>query len=49
MGMPIYLDDLKPEAREKVLEFLGLPDAGAGNLDVVPLFELERPEDEQES
>jgi hypothetical protein len=40
----IYLSDLKPKARNRVLEFLGLNSAEEGNLDVLPLTTIPKPE-----
>ena len=38
MESEIYLEDLKPEIQEKVLEELGIKSASEGNYDVFPLF-----------
>lgn len=38
MENEIYLEDLKPEIQEKVLEELGIKSASEGNYDVFPLF-----------
>jgi len=42
--LTIMLDDLNSEAQREVLEFYGYKTAAEGNLDVVPLFELEKGE-----
>ena len=44
----IMLADLNGEAQKEVLEFYGYDSAQEGNLDVVPLFMLEKDEPEQE-
>lgn len=36
----VFLDDLKPEVKRQVLDFLGLSEPKEGNYDVVPLFVL---------
>ena len=38
MEIEIYLEDLKPEIQEKVLEELGIKSTSEGNYDVFPLF-----------
>ena len=38
MEIEIYLEDLKLEIQEKVLEELGIKSASEGNYDVFPLF-----------
>jgi len=40
----LYLDDLKPAARKSLLKFLGLKSAEEGNLDVLPLAVIPKPE-----
>ena len=42
--LTIMFDDLKSEAQKEVLEFYGYETAAEGNLDVVPLFVLEKDE-----
>lgn len=37
MEIEIYLEDLKPEIQEKVLEELGIKSASEGKYDVFPL------------
>jgi len=41
----IYIDDLKPEVKEKLIEFLG---GENGNYDVCPITTLEKYDDEEE-
>ena len=43
MENEIYLEDLKPEIQEKVLEELGIKSASEGNYDVFPLFAVCKP------
>ena len=43
MENEIYLEDLKPEIQEKVLEELGIKRAREGNYDVFPLFAVCKP------
>ena len=43
MEIEIYLEDLKPEIQEKVLEELGIKSAREGNYDVFPLFAVCKP------
>jgi len=43
--LTIMLDDLNPEAQKVVLEFYGYKSPEEGNLDVVPLFILEKEQD----
>ena len=43
MENEIYLEDLKPEIQEKVLEELGIKSAREGNYDVFPLFAVCKP------
>ena len=40
--LTIMLDNLNSEAQKEVLEFYGYATAAEGNLDVVPLFVLEK-------
>ncbi len=40
--LTIMLDDLNSEVQEEVLQFYGYETAAEGNLDIVPLFVLER-------
>ena len=40
--LTIMLEDLNNETQKEVLEFYGYATAAEGNLDVAPLFELER-------
>jgi len=40
----LYLDDLKPAVRKRLLKFLGLKSAEEGNLDVFPLVVIPKPE-----
>lgn len=42
--LEIMFDDLDARARKKVLEFYGYDSPKDGNLDVVPLFVLEKQE-----
>lgn len=42
--LEIMLDDLGSKAQKRVLAFFGCDSAAEGNLDVVPLFVLERGE-----
>jgi hypothetical protein len=46
--LEIMFDDLNAKAREEVLEFYGYDSAEDGNLDVVPLFILEKQEQDRE-
>ena len=43
MENEIYLEDLKPEIQEKVLEELGIKCDREGNYDVFPLFAVCKP------
>ena len=43
--LQIMFDDLDKEAQKKVLEFYGYDSPEEGNLDVVPLFVLEKEEE----
>jgi len=45
--LEIMFDDLDAKARKEVLEFYGYDSAEDGNLDVVPLFILEKEEQER--
>ncbi len=45
--LEIMFDDLDVKARKGVLEFYGYDSAEDGNLDVVPLFILEKEEQER--
>ncbi len=47
--LEIMFDDLNAKARKEVLEFYGYDSAEDGNLDVVPLFILEKEEQERKS
>ena len=40
--MNIYYDDLYPDVKQAVLKFLKIKDPTELNLDVIPLFNLER-------
>ena len=42
--LEIFLSDLTPEAKKKVMRFLGIKAAKELNLDVFPLFSLPKPE-----
>jgi hypothetical protein len=42
--LTIMLDDLNGETQKEVLEFYGYETAAEGNLDVAPLFVLEKDE-----
>lgn len=42
--LEIYLEDLKPEAQEEVLRFYGVSNPKELNLDIQPLFVLEKEE-----
>ena len=42
--LTIMFDDLNSDAQKEVLEFYGYTTAAEGNLDVVPLFVLEKDE-----
>lgn len=44
--LDIYYDDLKPEVQKKVLELFKIKSSSEANLDVIPLFVLEEPEEE---
>lgn len=44
--LTIMLEDLNSKAQKEVLEFYGYDSPKAGNLDVVPLFILEKEEQE---
>lgn len=46
--LTIMLADLNDRAQKEVLEFYGYETAQEGNLDVVPLFVLEKEDPEQE-
>ena len=46
--LEIKFDDLNVKARKMVLEFYGCDSAEDGNLDVVPLFILEKEEQDRE-
>jgi hypothetical protein len=46
--LEIMFDDLNAKARKKVLEFYGYDSAEDGNLNVVPLFILEKQEQDWE-
>lgn len=41
--LEIFLSDLTPEAQQRVIKFLGIKSAAEANLDVFPLFILEKP------
>jgi len=43
--LTVMLDDLNPESQKEVLEFYGYMSPEEGNLDVVPLFSLEKEEE----
>lgn len=45
--LTIMFDDLNNEAQKEVLEFYGYEIPAEGNLDVVPLFVLEKEEQER--
>lgn len=40
--LEIFLWDLTPNAQQRVLDFLGIKSAIEANLDVIPLFVLEK-------
>jgi len=40
----IYLSDFKEREQKEILEFLGLKNAGEGNLDIIPLVYIPKPE-----
>ena len=42
--LTVMLEDLNSDAQKEVLEFYGYATAAEGNLDVVPLFVLEKDE-----
>ena len=46
--LTIMLADLKGRAQKEILKFYGYQSAKEGNLDVMPLFVLEKEELEQE-
>ena len=46
--LEIMFDDLNIKARKEVLEFYGYDNPKEGNLDVVPLFILEKQEQDRE-
>ena len=46
--LTIMLADLNDQSQKDVLEFYGYQNAKEGNLDIVPLFVLEKQESEQE-
>ena len=46
--LEIMFDDLNAKARKEVLEFYGYDSPKEGNLDVVPLFILEKQEQDRE-
>lgn len=46
--LEIMFDDLNAKAQKKVLEFYGYVSPEEGNLDVVPLFILEKQEQDKE-
>lgn len=45
--LTIMFEDLNSEAQKEVLEFYGYETAAEGNLDVVPLFILEKEDQER--
>lgn len=45
--LTIMFDDLNNEAQKEVLQFYGYEAATEGNLDLVPLFVLEKEEQER--
>ena len=45
--LTIMLEDLNSETRREVLKFYGYKTAAEGNLDVVPLFVMEKEEPER--
>ena len=45
--LTIMFEDLNSEAQKEILEFYGYETAVEGNLDVVPLFVLEKEEQER--
>lgn len=45
--LTIMFEDLNSEAQKEILEFYGYETAVEGNLDVVPLFVLEKEEPER--
>ncbi len=45
--LTIMFDDLNKETQKEVLEFYGFDNPENGNLDVVPLFILEKEEEER--
>ena len=46
--LTIMLADLKDRTQKEVLEFYGYKNAEEGNLDVLPLFVLEKEEPQQD-
>jgi len=42
--LEIHLSDFKEREQNEILEFLGLKNAGEGNLDVFPLVYIPKPE-----
>ena len=46
--LEIMFDDLNARAQKKVLEFYGCDSAEDGNLNVIPLFILEKQEQDRE-
>ena len=46
--LTIMLADLNEQAQKEVLDFYGYRSAEEGNLDIAPLFVLEKDEPEQE-